>query len=171
MMTAKTNKPAQTLSEVVKEFFALTSEFADSAMVVLVPHPIPNQNTPHLVAIHGNPYAFMHLSGLYVNGQLPDGSWYAGPGGVATAASVYGELCEEIDLSPDDGAVWADVISDAVEQNIMGLAASLGPCSGLLVLATCGEGPPGNVPLVVRSFGNTMAIAGAVSQWMDRHDL
>ena len=148
------------ISGAIGRFLRGSAEFTDSCVVLAVTHPRgPDSDTNFMSAVSGNPHAAESLSDLWLQGLVPDGSWFATPSGVLPA-----DCLEEGEPGMD--LPWLDSIQENLETLADGLALSLdGATSGLLVLATAGDGPFGSTKAFAKCYGNSLACHGALANW------
>ena len=135
------------------QFRASVVEFCDSLIVVATSHPAgPRETTQRVVVASGNAYARDGLVEAYLDGQAPDGAWYAVPGGLLAHLG-----------SP---LPWDDAVSASFWDLCEALEETMAPyVSGMVILATCGEGPSGSTKVVVRASGNSISATNAMAQW------
>lgn len=148
-------------------FCSDASEFCDSLAVVVVSSATPEEGQTHsTVRLRGNANAAHAALSAWHSGAVMDGSWYVGPQGTMSIGEVFPD-------SPDAGfpLPWADSIRDELYKATAVLEYRLdGAQAGVLVVATCGEGPGGTTKVFSRAFGNSMACLGAVDTWLSREE-
>ena len=134
-----------------------TGEFCESMVVVLVGTPSgPTGHTIFEAAATGNPYANAELCWLWLDGKIPTGSWYV---------STAGLLSDE----EGDPVPWEDGVSEQLANWSEFFIETVGiDASGVVILATAGDGPSGTTQTYCRVFGNSLACTGAMRNWADR---
>ena len=147
------------VEHVVDRFLELASEHFDSALVLIVGHPEGHSDTTRFAArAAGNPYDSQALRDAWLDGNVPNGRWLSLPSGAAT-------------LDDGGGYGWTDGSGRELELMSNAMAEELSDWSeGILVLATCGEGPEGTTKTWAMAYGNSLACAGALATWIRSTD-